>query len=178
MSMSRIDLGVAQLPLDLKASKDIYDLYLAVQTIHRLLSDFSGNTIFNPADYKSIPVTSTVHSQDIDRMYVKTMETVSVGDFIKIAPDGTGGVGITKALYDNNAEGSCAHGVVTEVFTSGHAVVTRQGIVNSYSGLTIGTDYYLSGTVAGGYTTTPPGNKPCQKVGLGVSPTQMYVTIY
>lgn len=177
MDNSKLDLGLGQFPLEPTASEDVLDLYRAVHTLHRKLSALAGLTIFDPAEYKSIPVTSTVHSQSIDRMYVKTMETVVAGDFIKIVADGTGGIGVAKALYDNTAVGSCVHGVVMEVFAGGYAIVTRGGIVDAYSGLTIGADYYLSSTVAGGYQTVPPGSKPCQRIGLGVSATAMYVSV-
>ena len=170
---SKIRLNLGQLPIDLTATKDIQDLYQAVHTLHRVLSDLSGNTVYNPEDYSTIPLTNTVHSQGVDRMYVKTLETVAVGDFIKITS-----TGIVKALFTANTDGSCCHGVVTQVFNGGFAVVARGGIVDGYTGLSVGTDYFLSNTVPGGYQTAPPGSKPCQKVGLGVSPTQMYISIY
>ena len=169
---SKLDIGLAQLPED-TTSVDITDLYEAVHKLHEALSKLDGCTIYDPESYASIPITDTVNSQRIDRMYTVAAEPVAVRDFIKLTP-----AGVVKALYDGSNVSSDVHGIVTEVFPNSKCVVTRGGIVQGFSGLITGADYYLSSTVPGAYTDTASGSQRKEIIGLGVTADTMYVNLF
>jgi len=80
-------------------------------------------------------------------------ETLGAGDFVNVWNDsGTAKVRKADASADKPADGF----VLAAVTSGANADVYREGEDNQMSGLTAGTDYYLSATTAGGVSTTVP----------------------
>lgn len=97
--------------------------------------------------------------------------TVTPGDLVYIAP-GTGLVELAKA----DAIATKAQGFVLTTVTSGNPVsVYFSGENTGVSGLTPGTEYYLSAATAGKITATPPSNPNfIQPVGFSVTATRLH----
>lgn len=86
--------------------------------------------------------------------------------------------GSTWAYAQANAQGSSAYaGVVQTVNAGVSTVVVQNGLITGLSGLTAGTWYYLSDTVAGGYTSTAPTTPGTyqQRVFLALTTTTAWV---
>lgn len=101
-----------------------------------------------------------------------TSEDLAVRDQVNIY-DNSGTLTARKADASN---GRRAHGYVVAGTTSGqNATVYQDGIITGLSGLTPGAPQYLSASVAGGITETPPttGGHIVQEVGYAISDTEM-----
>jgi len=164
---SKLQIPLGNAPVGLDASDDVFNLFESVRVIFRELSNIAGKTIYTSASYSSLPITTTINNQNIDKLYVTTNEALAVGDFVNITS-----AGATKALFTGS---NPPHAVVLEVPEAGYAICTTRGAVPNYTNLTVGQRYYLSTTVAGGYTTNS--TNCCQQVGFGISPTEMYITL-
>lgn len=80
-------------------------------------------------------------------------ESLAAGDFVNVWNDsGTAKVRKADASADKPADGF----VLAAVTSGANATVYREGENNQMSGLTAGTDYYLSATTAGSVSTTVP----------------------
>lgn len=106
----------------------------------------------------------------------KTMpasEDLAAGDFVNVWDDG-GTIKARKADASGGA-GKMAHGfVLAAVTTSSTATVYTEGINNQLSGLSGGTNYFLSAT-AGAATATAPttANYIAQGIGVALSATEI-----
>ncbi|WP_080058960.1 hypothetical protein [Spirosoma aerolatum] len=104
-------------------------------------------------------------------------ESLTVG-FVNLY--NSSGYKVRKAVA--TAKGTKAIGYVTQAYSTGDAVTVYfdNGVLGGLSGLTPDADYYLSDTVAGGITTTPPTTgtgKIVQFVGVAKSATELMVSI-
>lgn len=111
-----------------------------------------------------------------DTQTVEASENLSAGDFVNLWYD----VDTLKARKaDASTTGKEAKGFVLSAVTSGNdATVYRHGENNQLSGLTPGTMYYLSDTVAGDITATPPTSGILQPPGgwVATSATSVFYT--
>lgn len=90
------------------------------------------------------------------------------------------GFKVRKAVA--TAKGTKAVGYVTQAYSSGDTVTVYydDGLLSGLTGLTPDAEYYLSDSVAGGITTTPPitgTNKIVQFLGTAKSATELIVKI-
>lgn len=101
-------------------------------------------------------------------------EALAAGDFVYISNAGT----VLKA--DATLPAKAARGyVLVVVANAAQATVYFDESNTSVSGLTPGATYYLSDTVPGGVTTTPPtiAGKVVQQLGFAVTATVLHVNI-
>lgn len=105
-----------------------------------------------------------------------TAENLAAGDFVNIF-DVSGTPKIQKADASNVAKE--ADGYVNSASTSGGTnTIYYEGSNTHVSGVVGGTEYYLSSTVPGGVTATPPtGAVLIQALGKAVSTTEINVEI-
>ena len=102
-----------------------------------------------------------------------TSEDLSAGDLVNVWDD-SGTVKARKA--DASTSGKEAIGFVLAAVVAPAAVdVYFEGVNTQLTGLTKGAKYWLSDTVAGGVTTTPPADtgEVLQRVGFAVSDTEL-----
>jgi len=100
-------------------------------------------------------------------------ENLASGDHVNIWDD----AGTAKARKaDATSAGKEANGFVLDAATAGaNATVYFEGRNTSLSGLTLGARYYLSASVPGGVTTTPPSatGNVVQYLGTAYSATEL-----
>lgn len=115
---------------------------------------------------------------------VKTMpcsENLAAGDIVNVFND-SGVLRCRKADASSAGAGRRAHGFVQAAFTSGQTATVFYGDLNSsLSGLTIGAEYYLSHTTAGGVVAvgglSATAGHIVQRVGVAMSATEILVEI-
>lgn len=108
-----------------------------------------------------------------DTKVLPASENLSAGDFVNVWND-SGTVKVRKA--DASSTAKEAHGFVLSAVTSGNnASVYFEGTNTQLSSLALGGMYYLSGSVAGGITSTAPSTAGyiVQQVGVAVSTTEL-----
>lgn len=108
-----------------------------------------------------------------DTATIAASENLAAGDFVNVY--NSSGAKCRKA--DASTAGKHAHGFVLAVVTSGNnATVYFEGTNNQVSGATPG-DIYLSASVAGGFTSTPPSStgNVVQRLGVAVTATEINV---
>lgn len=110
----------------------------------------------------------------VDAISVPASENLAGGDFINLWNDG----GTVKARKANaSAEGTRAMGfVLSSVVSPANALVYLEGRNTAKTGLTLAQQYWLSDSVPGDVTTTPPSTgagKIVQLLGMAYSPTAM-----
>jgi hypothetical protein len=103
-------------------------------------------------------------------------ETLAAGDLVNLWND-AGTVKMRKA--DASVATKQAHGYVKSAVTSGasgSAYSEFGGVITGLSGLTGGSDYFLSATIPGGVTTAIPttANTLVQLIGVAKSATELY----
>lgn len=111
-----------------------------------------------------------------DTASITASENLAAGDMVNIHI--STGIKVRKA--DASAIGTKANGFVLAAVTSGNAgTVYFRGSNDQVSGLTAGTEYFLSET-AGAITATPPTTSTAivQRVGNAVQATELMVDIY
>lgn len=99
-------------------------------------------------------------------------EALGAGDFVEIYSAS----GTRSCRRADASLGRKAHGYVTTAVTSGqNATVFKDGTNTALTGVALGTDYYLSNSVPGGFSATPPAftntGHIIQHLGFGVSTT-------
>jgi hypothetical protein len=109
---------------------------------------------------------------------ITAFENLSAGDFVNIFLDG----GVAKVRKADASGGNTkkADGFVISAFTTGNTASVYFGNVNTgVSGLTIGSVYYLSDSVAGSITTTAPSASASivQQLGKAVTATSLLVEV-
>lgn len=108
---------------------------------------------------------------------VATSENLSAGDLVNLYSN-SGTINARKADASTANAGKIAHGFVLAGTTSPNnaTVYIGQASVNSgVSGLTVGAEYFLSGSTAGGVTATAPttAGHLLQRVGVARSATEL-----
>lgn len=105
-----------------------------------------------------------------DSKSMTASEAVAARDLVNVGPTGN----VRKADASNDRP---AHGFAQLAIANGaNGTVSFEGIVTGLSGLTVGATYYLSDTIAGGLSATPPTagvGKINQEVGVAISATEL-----
>lgn len=108
-----------------------------------------------------------------DTKTLAASENLSAGDLVNVWND-SGTAKVRKA--DASSTAKRAHGFVLSAVTSGNnATVYMEGTVTGLSSLTLGGNYFLSGSTAGAITTTAPSTAGhiVQQVGVALSATEL-----
>ena len=120
--------------------------------------------------------TMIVNLQNVNTYQIKTAtEDLLAGDFVNIY-NNSGTVSVRKANATDSTKP--AHGFILEnVSSGGDIAVYFEGINDKFTGLTVGTKYYLN-TVAGQITSTIPSNSNniLQYLGDAINSTSIYFT--
>jgi hypothetical protein len=109
---------------------------------------------------------------------IVAFEALAAGDFVNVFND-SGTIKVRKAdASGGNAKK--AHGfVLAAVASAANATVYYGNLNNQLSSLTLGATYYLSGSTAGGVTSTAPttAGHIAQELGVADSTTELLVEI-
>lgn len=106
-----------------------------------------------------------------DTLSITAYEALTAGDYVNIFSD-SGTVKVRKAVA--NAAGKEANGFVLSAVSSGAtATVYCEGTNTALTGLTAGTQYFLSDATAGAVTATAPTAGIIQKIGRAASATSI-----
>ena len=157
------------------AAQDIAILYNAMQQMQKAVSGALGYdkidlTVF-PQDNASIYKLTRLHNL-VAKVLTNANGTPVVGDFVAAKNDGTGELGIVKAINSTStAPGLRAIGFVSYI-ENGVAIVRNQGILLFGADLVIGQRYYMSDTP--GVITNGATN---QYVGVAIAKRQLLVNI-
>lgn len=104
-----------------------------------------------------------------DTVAATASENLAAGDLVNLH----GASLVRKADGANNRR---AHGfVISSVLSGAQALVYCEGSITGLTGITVGDPYYLSATVAGQATATPPNvaGNISQEIGIGASSTSI-----
>lgn len=102
-------------------------------------------------------------------------EALASGDFVNVWNNG-GVISVRKALA---LPGLTAHGFISQAYAvSAVVTILPNGLNTEMTGLTPGQEYWISGTVPGGVTSTAPAPPTylIQRIGIALSATVMQVT--
>jgi len=124
---------------DKAASPGAGDIYFAIDTGRVYICDIAGV-------WSQMTATTTLLTKSVPQV----AHGFVVGDLLKFS----GGV-YAKAQADSAANARLV-GIVTEVVDSDTFTLTLMGFFTGFSGLVAGSQYFLSPSSAGGYTTTEP----------------------
>lgn len=161
---AKTDIGLPENLLYPEATnaEDVEYLVFAVARLHELLSRVTGDLSVHGLNYTDFVVSSTVNSQNSDKVYCKSLDNGQLGNLVTFQPDGN----CSKAS-------TLAHGFISEIIDSSAGVVAVSfgGLADFFSGLVVGTDYYLGANGSLTQTVT------AQRVGFAISPTAVYIRI-
>jgi hypothetical protein len=154
--------------------------YLALVTGHvkEIIATIVSSGIANEGDLIALNSVGHLDNSVMPVRSIIASEDLAAGDFVNIFDD-TGTIKVRKA--DATLFSKKADGFVLNIVTSGNAaLVYKNNLNNSLSGLTLGSDLYLSDSVSGGVTTTPPTGtaKIVQLIAKAVSTTEAEVNIH
>lgn len=163
-----INLGLSAIPeVD---SPELYGalvpVYSAIRNIMYALDSYTGNTLITPNEYAEVNRSSQLLAQKTAVLYVKLSEDVHVGHMINLW--NSGGLVARKAAggtYRAHAF-ALATGLVGETIP-----VCMFGLCQAISGLTPGTEYYLSGTAG---LITP--SATYQRIGVALDTNKLWFT--
>lgn len=109
-----------------------------------------------------------------DTRIVPTSENLSAGDLVNLY-SATGVLTARKADASGGVAKKCDGYVIAATTSPANATIYFDGTISGMSGLTLGTNYFLSGSLAGGVTSTPPTTAThiLQSVGKALSATEL-----
>lgn len=140
-------------------------VYNAIRNVLYALDSYTGNTLITASEYDQVPAYSQILTQKTAVLYVKLAQDVTNGQILNLFD--SGGLRAQKALA-GTSRGHCfslASGV-----TGQHIPVCLLGICSGIGGLSIGSGYYLSSTVAGAVTNTVTS----QRLGFAVDTNKLW----
>lgn len=172
---SSINLGIGVQPdtVNPELFRELYPIYNALRALSYALDTYTGTIIPDEAEWPLLPLQSTNRQANISVIYVKAFENISSGALCKLTVDS----GELVAINANATTGDEVH-----CFNAGGVTAGSFGrfyqpncIHGGYSGLTIGTTYWLS-TTDGALTATMPTTTGHiqQKVGYALSTTELF----
>lgn len=141
-------------------------VYSAIRNVMYAVDSYTGNSLVTPEEFSQINAFSQLHLQKIAVVYVKLTEAVFAGHIINLW--NSGGLMARKAVSaTQRADGfAVASGAIGD-----HIPVCLMGACTLITGLTPGTDYYLSttpGQIQTGATS--------QRVGKALSSNVLWFT--
>jgi hypothetical protein len=124
-------------------------VYNAIRSLQLAVTNLTGATQQDPLTWNSLPVTSTIQSQNLNRAYIKASVAIPYGAMINCFDSGgaTLGIRLANALSTNlkPCHGYCSTvgGILAGAYGE---VILSQGLTTSVGSMTVGTTYYLSTT--------------------------------
>lgn len=169
---SSLNLGLSSLP-ETKGEDfpEFVRIYNALNIMASALDAYTGTTIPDESEWTELDPADTLRSQNLSRLFIQFYENIVAGAPIKIFNDG----GVAKAAlalgsgFANYADGFS--GTSTAAGDWGY-VYLGMGLNPYITGLTVGTVYYLSATVAGTITAVRPANP--QSVGRALTSSLLW----
>jgi len=155
--------------------------YLAIISGHlkEVIATIISTGIANEGDIVALNSQGHLDPSLMPVKIIPASENLSEGNFVNIWKNGSA-LNVQKAdatSFAKKADGF----VLANVLSGANAVVyTQVGLNNKLSGLNLGDDLYLSDSVAGGVTATPPTgtSKIVQLIAKAISITEADVNIH
>lgn len=163
-----INLGLPAIPEveDQNLYMALLPIYSALRNVMGALDQYTGNGFLSSSEFSQVAATGQANVQKISVIFVKLTEDVSIGHMINLW--NSGGLRARKATSGSTR----CHGFAAATGKTGETIpVSLFGLCSSVSGLTPGSEYYLS-TTPGLVTTTVT----AQRVGIALAPTQLWFT--
>lgn len=172
---SSINLGIGIQP-DVKNQElfnELYRVYNALRSLSYALDAYTGSIIPDEDEWPFLAFQETNRQANISVIYVEAAEDISSGAVCRLVNS----AGVLKAINANASTGDEVHCFNAGGVTAGNFGRFYQPncIHGGYSGLTIGTTYWLSAT-DGLITATMPvtSGHIQQKVGYALSDTELF----
>jgi hypothetical protein len=161
--------GLAQFPnenLDPPVYVALAQIHMALRNLDNAVELAIGLLRYEDSEFASLYLTKAYTSGQMNRIYVQTVTTVLVGEFVYLVTSG----GVTK----------CGRAIATAAATLAVGICTRSAgayreitmfngcIAGIFGGLTAGTMYWLSTATAGAMQNTKPAGAAI-KQSLGVA---------
>jgi hypothetical protein len=181
ITSSKIQVYLAQTPPE-SLPPELYAqfsaLYSAIQLLQVGISRYAG---VDPQDVSARPFLiyqDTLLETNLTRMYPTASVAIARGQIINLFDN----AGVLQArLAQANSATTRAHGVANEAAAPGaqFEMYWRRGCIDSIGGMTLGSEYYLSPTVAGAIQTTRPTvvGQIIQHMGLALSANTLQLDI-
>ena len=143
-------------------------IYNAIRNLTLAVDSYTGSLPQDPDFYDETPATSTILSQNTQRLYVKFSEAATYGKAINLYNN----AGVLNArLSSAAAAGKPIHAwcsTASGVTIGNYGEVMLGGLCTAIGGLTIGQTYY-AGNTAG--AIAPTAGTVSQKIGYAIGPT-------
>jgi len=177
----KIQLGLPPLPAE-DIPPELYDnffeLHRAVQNLLRGVSQYSGIDAPSQETWSSLVYSDTLLESNLTRMYVPAGAVIARGQVVNLY-NNAGALNVR--LAQANSIATMGHGVANSAGAIGETIEVywARGLLDSIGGLTVGTVYYLSPSVAGAVQNTKPVTvgQIVQPIGLALSAATMLMDI-
>ena len=176
---NRIILGLPALPSDELPAQLYSDFLVVHRAIRNLLDGVSRLSGIDPPaedEWSQLPVSATLLSGNLTRMYPIATEAIAAGQAVNLIDSG----GLKARLASANSASTLAHGIATTAALAGSPVEMNwlRALVSSVGGMTTGALYWLS-PVAGSIQDVAPtvAGTIQQPIGLAASPIQLIMDI-
>ncbi len=168
-SMS-VNLGLGAFP-DVESQEmfaALSPIHNAIRNLGYALDAYTGNTLVTQDDYSQVNPTGQTQIQKTAVMYLEATEVITRGEAVSLflsagklkVKRAQAGISNAKAIAIDSAE-------IGAIFP-----VCLLGLINAFSGLTIGSDYYLSAATPGAISTTVS----TQYLGFAASTSALWFT--
>ena len=120
-------------------------VYNAIRNLTIALDAYTGSLAADASQYSSTPITTTVLSQNTQRVYVQFQAAASYGQIINLYNNG----GVLGARLSDASSAKPGHAWCSTaggVAINGWGEVMLGGLCTAFSGLTPGATYYLGNT--------------------------------
>ena len=177
----KISIGLPPLPED-NIPPDLYDnffqLHRAIQNLLRGVSQYCGIDAPTSESWESLTYKDTLLASNLTRMYPLAGAAITRGQVVNLYND----AGTLKARpAQGNSMSTMAHGVANSAALAGQRLELTwlTGLIDSIGGMTIGTLYYLSPTVAGAVQSVRPSaaGQIIQPIGLALATSTLNMSI-
>jgi predicted transcriptional regulator len=176
-----IQLGLPPFPDD-SIPAEVYDDFLtvhrAIQNLLRGVSKYCGIDAPSSDIWSAIPYTETQLQGNLTRLYPTASVDILRGQAVNLYNDAGA---LRCRLAQANSMTTMAHGIANSAASAGEQleINTFDGFVDSVGGLTIGTVYYLSPSVAGAVQNFAPvsAGQIVQPVGLAIGTNSLIMKI-
>ena len=158
-------------PPDPKFFAEFTRIYNAIRNLTIAIDTYTGSLPPDPEYYSVTPPTSSVRSQNTQKVYVITSVAISYGKTVNLYNNA--GV-LTARLSDATTAGKHCHGFCSNAAggaSGAYIEVTLGGLCTAIGSLTPGATYYNGNTP--GTVATTPGTVP-QKIGFALGTSALY----
>ena len=166
---SSINTGLPNLPdpPDPKFFAEFARVYNAVRNLTLAIDSYTGAIAQDSQFYSQTPITQTVKSQNLTRIYVKFTVDIAQGQIVNLYDNSGLEARLSDASSNKQMHGWCTIGALAGNFGE----IMLEGLCANITGLTIGAIYYL-GNVPGTIAPTP--GTLIQKLGFALGDSKIY----